>query len=91
MNFANPKSIQTENVEDQSQQEDVPSKGKAEPVGLVGGGNKNKGNKDGGLEDQTQTVKQFVLNARNEYRREQTAMYVRIYITSSVTELLKNK
>ena len=79
------KSIQTENAEDQSQQEDVPSKAEAEPVGLEGGGNKNKENKDGGLKDQTQTV----LNARNEYRREQTAMYVRIYITSSVTELLK--
>ena len=51
------KSIQTENGEDQSQQEDVPRKGEAEPVGLVGGGNKNKENKDGGLEDQTQTVK----------------------------------
>ena len=48
------KSILTENVEDQSQQEDVRSKGEAEPVGLVGGSNKNK---DGGLEDQTQTVK----------------------------------
>ena len=46
------KSIQTENAEDQSQQGDVPSKGEAEPVGLVGGGNKNKENKDGGLEDQ---------------------------------------
>ena len=42
------KSIQTENADDQSQQEDVPSKGEAEPVGLVGG-NKNKENKDGGL------------------------------------------
>ena len=36
------KSIQTESGEDQSQQEDVPRKGEAEPVGLVGGGNKNK-------------------------------------------------
>ena len=36
------KSIQTENVEDQSQQEDVPRKGEVEPVGLVGGGNKTK-------------------------------------------------
>ena len=43
------KSIQTENTEDQSQQEDVPSKGKADRVGLVGGGNKNKENKDCGL------------------------------------------
>ena len=50
------KSIQTENAEDQSQQEDVPSKGDAEPVGLVGGDNKNKENKDSGFEDQTQTV-----------------------------------
>ena len=50
------KSIQTENAEDQSQQEDVPSKGKAEPVGLVRGGNKNKENKDGRLEDQKNSL-----------------------------------
>ena len=42
------KSIQTENAEYQSQQEDVPSESEVEPVGL---GNKNKENKDGGLED----------------------------------------
>ena len=51
------KSIQTKSAEDQSQQEDAPSKRETVPVGLVGGGNKNKENKDGGLEDQTQTVK----------------------------------
>ena len=84
-NLLTTKSIQTENGEDQSQQEDVPRKGEAEPVDLVGGGNKNKENKDG------ETVKTVCVKCTKRVQKGTNCEVCKNYIISSVTELLKNK